>query len=114
MNFEKKKFRKLFPHLAKELENKEYRTKINSIRSDTSSGEEAVSNQFAGYNPDLIDFIRRCENKEQVEEIIMYLEKRGEISFEYAQKIRKQLEKQGIRSFGSKKDNDYYLKHDGF
>jgi len=34
--------------------------------------------------------------------------------FEYARKIRKQLKEKGVRSFGSKKEDDYYLKQDGF
>jgi hypothetical protein len=38
------------------------------------------------------------------------MEKRGEINCEYAQKLRKQLNEKGIRSFGSKKEDEYYLK----
>jgi hypothetical protein len=42
------------------------------------------------------------------------LAKRREISSRYARKLRKQLKEKGIRSFGSKKEDDYYLKQDGF
>ena len=114
MDVEKKRFRRMFPHLAQELESENCGTKINSVRSDPTTGENAVSRRFTEYTPDVIDFLRRCDNVEQAEEIIDYLEKRGEISFEYAKKLRKQLKEKGVRSFGSKKEDDYYLKQDGF
>jgi len=114
MDIEKKRLRRMFPHLAQELENKNCRTKINSVRSDPNTGEKMVSRRFADYTPDVIDFLRRCDKVEQAEEIIGYLEKRGEISVEYAGKLRKQLKEKGVRSFGLKKEDDYYLKQDGF
>jgi hypothetical protein len=114
MDVEKKRFRRIFPHLAQELESGNCETKISSVRSDPTTGEKAVSRRFTGYTPDVIDFLRRCDKVEQAEEIIGYLEKRKEISFEYARKLRKQLKEKGIRSFGSKKEDDYYLKQDGF
>ena len=107
---EKKQFRKVFRHLAKEVENREFRTTINSIRSETRAGEKASSKKFASYIPDVIDFIRRCDDEQQAKVIIAYLEKRGEISFKYAERLRKQLEEKGVRSFGPKKEEDYYLK----
>jgi hypothetical protein len=114
MHLEKKKFRKMFPNLAKEMENGECRTKINSVRSDSNVGEKAFSKRFADYNPDVIDFLRRCDKAEQAEDIICYLEERQEISSEYAKKLRTQLKTKGVRSFGAKKEDDYYLKQDGF
>ena len=114
VDVEKKRFRRMFPNLAQEVENGDCGTKINSVRSDPITGEKAVSKRFTGYMPDVIDFLRRCNKGEQAEEIICYLEKRGEISPEYARKLRKQLKEKGVRSFGSKKENDYYLKQDGF
>ena len=114
MDIEKKRFRRVFPNLAQELETGDCGTKINSVRSDLTTGEKAVSKRFTGYMPDVIDYLRRCDKKEQVEEIICYLEKRKEISPEYAKKLRKQLREKGVRSFGSKKEDDYYLKQDRF
>ncbi|PVX23214.1 MAG: DUF2095 domain-containing protein [Candidatus Bathyarchaeum sp.] len=113
MELEKEKLRKMFPNLAQELSSGECKTKITSVRSDANSAEKAVSKKFTDYNPDVIDFIRRCDKAEQAEEIICYLEKRQEISPEYAKKLRKQLKTKGVRSFGAKKENDYYLKQDG-
>jgi len=112
MEIDKKRFRKMFPSLAEELEGEEHKIPITSVRSDLQAGERIVSKRFAGYMPDVIDFIRRCENEQQAEEIISYLERRGEISREYVQKLRKQLKEKGVRSFGSKKDEGYYFKQD--
>jgi hypothetical protein len=35
----------------------------------------------------------------------------GEIDGKYAQKLRRQLREKGVRSFGTKKEHDYYLRH---
>jgi len=110
VEIEKKRFRKMFPHLAEELEGKEHVTPITSVRSDLQTGENASSKKFANYMPDVIDFIRRCDNDQQAEEIINYLEKRGEVDREYAGRLRRQLKEKGVRSFGSKKEEDYYSK----
>ena len=114
MDTDKEKFRKMFPSLASAMENSDCGTKINSIRSDPKAGEKAAISKFNDYNPDVIDFLRRCDKLEQAEEIICYMEKRKEISSEYAKKLRKQLKQKGVRSFGSKKCDDYYLKQDGY
>ena len=113
MDLEKEKLRKMFPNLAKEMESKICETKITSVRSDATTAEKAVAKKFIGYTPDVIDFLRRCDKAEQAEEIICYMEKRQEISSAYAKKLRKQLKTKGVRSFGSKKEDDYYLKQDG-
>jgi hypothetical protein len=114
MDFENKKFQKMFPNLSQEMKNSNCGIKINSVRSDFTSAENAVSKKFTNYTPDVIDFLRRCDNAEQAEEIICYLEMKQEITSEYAKKLRKQLKKSGVRSFGTKKENDYYLKSDSF
>ncbi len=115
MEVDKRLFRKMFPHLAEELENKRMSMPITSLRSDIETGERAASSKlFQGYNPDVIDFIRRCDNQDQAEEIIDYMERRGEITSKYAAKLRRQLKERGVRSFGPKKEDDYYLKKAGF
>lgn len=117
MEIEKEHFKKVFPHLAKEMEednenSEEHKIQINSVRSNLKS-EEKVSGKFGTYMPDAVDFIRRCDNEEQAKEIIAYLEKRGEITPEYARRLRKQLREKGIRSFGTKKEEGYYFKQGG-
>jgi len=109
----KKRFRKMFPHLADELEGGESKVAATSVRSEGDAAEKATPARLDSYDPDVIDFIRRCDTEEEAKEIIQYLEKRSEISQEYAKKLLKQLRQKGVRSFGPKKEDDYYLKHAG-
>lgn len=108
MEMDKKRFKTMFPHLSEEMENKEDRIAISSTRSDIQTGERASSKRFDGYVPDVIDFIRRCDNEKQAEEIIDFMEKRNEIDSAYARRLKKQLREKGVRSFGPKKHDDYY------
>ena len=114
IEIDEKRFKKMFPNLAKEIFSGENRVAIRSVRSDVKTGEKMAFMSFRGYNPDVIDFLRRCDNEKQAYEIIDYLEKRKEISKEYASQLRKQLRERGVRSFGSKKEDGYYLKQTGF
>jgi len=109
MNIDKEQFKKMFPHLAREMDNDKHTMEISSVRSDAQIGEKAVSKRFTHYVPDIIDFIRRCDNEQQAEEIIAYIERKREISKEYATRLRRQLKKEGVRSFGSKKEDGYYF-----
>jgi hypothetical protein len=112
VELDKETFKKMFPNLAKELELSEHKLSINSVRTDLEEGEKASSRgRFVNYMPDVIDFIRRCDTEEQAEEIVAYMERRGEIGRDYAAQLRKQLKEKGVRSFGPKKEENYYLKH---
>lgn len=108
VELEKRRFKKIFPRLAEEMETDENRYQISSVRSDLSVAERASAKRFDNYLPDAVDYIRRCDNVKQAEEIVDYLERRHEITSEYAQKLRKQLKTKGVRSFGPKKQDDYY------
>jgi len=108
LEIDKKRFKNMFPHLSEEMENKPNRVAISSIRSDAQTGECASSKKFDGYIPDVIDFIRRCDNERQAEEIIDFLERRREIDSAYARRLKRQLREKGVRSFGPKKQDDYY------
>ena len=91
MEYDKKRFREEFPHLARELEDVEgVRIQIRGVRTCEIK------------DVDVVRLIRRCDREEQAIEIIEYLRKRGEISDEYALQILKQLKEKGLRSFGSK------------
>jgi hypothetical protein len=128
LEIDKKSVKKMFPNLIKELEGGESKVKIDSIRADAATAEETVTDaeetiiaeaeealpdKFRHYNPTVIDFIRRCDTCAQAEEIVAYLQKRGEITEEYAAEVRSQLKKEGVRSFGPKKEEDYYFKQGG-
>jgi hypothetical protein len=113
LEIDKETFKRLFPNLAREMESGGNKVAVNSVRTEVKTGERAVSSNFVHYDPDVIDFLRRCDTAEQAEEIIAYMERRGEISKEYASKLRKQLKEKGVRSFGPKKEENYYLKRAG-
>jgi hypothetical protein len=125
---DKKSMKKLFPNLIKELEGSENKVQIDGVRADAAKAEEtlddpgeamlaeaenAIPDMFRHYNPSAVDFIRRCDTPAQAEEIVAYLHKRGEITVKEAADIRKQLKKEGLRSFGPKKEADYYFKQGG-
>jgi hypothetical protein len=127
---EKKAIKKMFPHLYEELESGDVKVQINGIRKNACDSEGEVDecnsdeNQelldcnempdtLRHFNPQAVDFLRRCETEEQAEEIIAYLEKKGEISKEYASELRCQLKKDGVRSFGTKKEENHYFKEAG-
>jgi len=101
-------FRKRFPNLAKNLEQNRMRVRIDSVRSETK--DDRCSETLSGYVPDVVDFLRRCDKAEEAREIIDFLEKRDEISHEYAVKLHAQLRERGLRSFGPKKEHGYYFR----
>ena len=113
METDKKSFKRMFPNLSKELELEDSKVAINSVRTDPDAAENAMADKFRHYNPTVVDFIRRCNTDAQAEAIIAYLEKRGELTKEHAEKLRQQLKKEGVRSFGTKKEENYYFKQGG-
>lgn len=114
VDIEKRSLKKLFPNLTRELEGGESKVNIDSVRADPCEPEEEASvDKFRHYSPTVIDFLRRCDTEAQAESVIAFMEKRGELTKEYAEQLRKQLRKEGVRSFGSKKEDDYYFKQGG-
>jgi hypothetical protein len=112
VELKKESFKRMFPNLAREVGSEENRISVNSVRTDNEAGEKhATQGKLNDYMPDVIDFLRRCDTDEQAEEIILYMEKRGELDKQYAEKLRKQLKDKGLRSFGPKKEHGYYLTH---
>ena len=111
MEIDKKSFKKMFPNLSEEIEDENSKVDINSVRTNSNTVEKKLKNLFSNYDPSVVDFLRRCDTEAQAEKIIAYLERRGELTKDYAGKIRKQLKSKGLRSFGAKKEENYYFKH---
>jgi hypothetical protein len=124
----KKSLKKMFPNLMRELVGGENKVAIDSVRADSDGDEKPlqeevmslktlpqakVPDKFHNYCPDVFDFLRRCDTEQQAEEIIAYLQKRGELTAEKACQLRGQLKKDGVRSFGPKKEDNYYFKQSG-
>ena len=74
---EKDRFKKLFPNLASEMDGNTSEADLQNVgeKEKVSQGRK-----WAGYEPDIIDFLRRCDKNEQAVEIIDYMETRGEIN----------------------------------
>jgi hypothetical protein len=104
---DKEKFKRLFPHLANEIE-----TGVSRVRQRQIEGEleeaKVWERKWTDYDPTVEDFIRRCDTEEEAKEIINYMEKRGEVIPETAEGLRRQLSEEGLRSFGKKKDPGFY------
>ena len=113
METDKESFKKMFPHLSRELEFEGSTVASNSLPTETKISDKVSTEIFRHYNPTVLDFMRRCETEKEAETIIAYLETRGELTKEYAEKLRQQLMKNGLRSFGSKKEENYYFKQGG-
>jgi hypothetical protein len=130
MAIDKKSIKKIFPHLYQELENGEVKVPINAVRKNPAEAEETAvgeececteeeftrpetPDKLRHFNPSAVDFIRRCDTEVQAEEIIAYLQKKGEISKENAEQMRCQLKRDGVRSFGPKKEEYHYFKEGG-
>ncbi len=107
--YTKKQFKKKYPNLAEEMGG-EGTIKINAVRSDKKEAEKATYT-MEGYEPSAVDYLRRCNTNEEAIEIIEFLKKQGTIDSDYAKKLKKQLEKSGLESFGKHKDPGCY-EHD--
>lgn len=109
MEIDEKTFKKLFPNLYREMMAKRMSIPIDATRTTIEEAErEAEKRRDRPSMPGPIDYLRRCENDQEAMEVIDYLEKRGEITNQEAEKLRKQVKEHGVRSFGSKKEWGYY------
>ncbi len=110
--YEEEEFRKTFPALAREIE--EGGLGIDAYRlseKEALEEEEFELQDFSGYSPTVIDFLRRCETDDEALEIINWMERRGEITPEMAKDLRITLTKKGVRAFGPKKEWGWYERH---
>lgn len=105
---ERERFKKMFPRLAEEMECGSSRISMDNLGDTLTKKNPNISRKWSGYNPDVVDFIRRCGTTEQAEEVIGYMEGRGEVTTDRATELRQQLWEKGLRSFGSRKEEDYY------
>ncbi len=109
---EKKELKKLFPHLVDEIETGASKIDLNRVNEPAPSTEPGYKEdrKYTGFQPGPVDFIRRCRTPKQAEEIITYLEKKGDINKNEAETLRGQLKGEGLRSFGPHKGPGFYEK----
>jgi len=101
-------FKKLFPNLYREMVMKMMSIPIGAVRLDEGEAEREASRPRIPAMPTAIDYLRRCDSDEEAMDVINYLERRGEITGEQAEKLRRQVRQYGVRSFGKKKEWGYY------
>lgn len=106
-------FKRIFPALYRESLGSSPSVRITSIRSDPEVAEKEASDSLRDFVPGVVDYIRRCAKEDEALSVIDYLEERGEISREYSEQLRKQVREMGVRSFGSLKEEGYYLRRLG-
>lgn len=102
----KDKFRRKYPNLVREM-GSTGTIRIGAVRTSIKEAEK-VAHSVQGYEPTAIDFIRRCESDKQALEVIDFLENKGELESGYAKRLRDQLVRRGLRSFGPKKNPGHY------
>ena len=125
MAIDKESLKKMFPNLYKELELQDCKISIDAVRKNAEEAENCESEEecesrvettkpdkLRHFNPTALDFIRRCNTEEQAEEIIAYLQKKGEITKADADELLMRL-KGGVRVFGPKKDENFYFREGG-
>jgi hypothetical protein len=106
-----KEFREKFPALTEELTSGDStKFRIDGVRTMSEEPEEEAIPEST-YMPDVVDYIRRCDTLNQAMEIIDWMVKQGELPLTKARDIKRQLKSDGLRSFGSKKEKDHYLRH---
>ncbi len=103
----REEIRRRFPHVMQEVDERKSVVHVDAVRTDREEAEK-VAHNVQGYEPTVIDYLRRCDTDEQALEIIAFLEARGEIKPSHATWLREQLVRQGLRSFGGKKNHGYY------
>ena len=134
MAIDKRSIKEMFPNLYRELESSDNKVSIDALRKNPTEAEKEVSGEeytececeeetitpaadasdkLRHFNPTAVDFIRRCDTEIQAKEIIDYLEKKGEITKEYADELRCKMKAEGVRCFGTKKEEYYYFKEGG-
>lgn len=122
-----KKIKKQFPHLFAELKTDSFlKTEINlnkdknllesKDKQEESTEEkievvitEDIEDPLKKFDPSAVDFIRRAKTNEEAVDIIEYLAKRSEITKEKKNELLKQLEKDGLSSFGKHKKPGFYF-----
>ena len=78
-----------------------------TVEEDEEEEEEPTKDMFRGYIPNVYDYLARANTVEQCLEIIDYLEKKGEIETDLADKLREQAQTQGADSFGTRAHGYY-------
>jgi len=98
-------FKDHFPAIFREI--KEGKEGLIEQEMRTTAGSKKVR-KFQGYVPGVVDYICRCKTEEEAIEIINYLLEKGDITEDYAEKLKIQLKEKGLVFFGEHRSPGYY------
>ncbi len=102
---EEEEFNDVFPSLFRDIKDGEKSIMEEELRTSACSKK---ARKFRGHIPGAIDFICRCKSDQEAEEIIDYLLRKGEITEEHADNLKKQLQEKGLKYFGEHRTPGYY------
>lgn len=119
ISYDKEELEEFVPHLVNELSEKKKTLKMDSVNleiEDIKEEEDPIYNNLIPkelVNPGVIDFIRRCKNKEEAIEILDFCLKREEIGRNEYEKYKSIIMQKGgldkiIKECGGRKDSGYY------
>jgi len=100
MEWDREKFRKMFPNLYREIEGEVKSIWLRELQRDP----------WRGYQPSPEDFIARAGSVEEAMEAIDYLEMVGEITGEKAEELREKIRREGLEGFGEKRMPGFYFR----
>ena len=101
-------FEEKFPNLYKEIEGDDTeKIEIDAVRTDSEEGDKAAKSE-RNDGPSVVDFLQLCDDEEEAMEIIDHMEEEGKIEQGYAKDLRRQLDEEGVRSFGAKREPGKY------
>jgi hypothetical protein len=105
MEFNEREFKRKFPHLYEELEDSPVAEEDDS---ESAEPEDTQPDSSSEYPPEIRSYIRRARTNDEAVEVVNYLKKRGELSEKHARSLLKQINEQGVRSFGNLKTWGFY------
>lgn len=91
-------FKKRYPHIAKELEEK---VGVRSL-------SKLIKDDEPPFIPTAIDYLRRCKTLEEAREVLNYLVSIGELKADERQFFEEVLSNKGLESLGPRKEFGYY------
>ena len=99
--YDKEELERQFPQLMRELSDKKKSLKIEAVDYEIEQAKEELKvKQETDYyedllNPNTIDFLRRCTEKEDALAILDYLLKRNELSLQYYNALKDKIQEEG-------------------
>jgi hypothetical protein len=110
------KLKENFPTLYQEINQGIMKLNIDEQKirdNDLEREANSLSDPFANYEPDIFDYLARARTESEGNELVDFFENQKKISSEFAAKIKKKINRDGIRSFGPWRGPNYYFQKAG-